>query len=49
MVIKKFICKNCGFVFERKVFEKGEAEHKRVPAYPIICPKCNSMFIEALK
>lgn len=40
MVRKKFICKRCGFKFEEEVFEKGEAEEKRLPRCSVVCPKC---------
>jgi len=41
MITKRFICKQCGYKFEAKIFELGEAEEKGVPIKPIRCPKCN--------
>lgn len=41
MKTERFQCLNCGHKFEEEVFEKGEAEAKKVRAYPIHCPKCN--------
>jgi DNA-directed RNA polymerase subunit RPC12/RpoP len=35
-------CTSCGHRFTVKVFEPGEAEEKRAPAYPIRCKKCGS-------
>jgi DNA-directed RNA polymerase subunit RPC12/RpoP len=40
MIKMKLICKKCGYKFEKKVFEKGEAEEKKTRSYPIRCPKC---------
>jgi DNA-directed RNA polymerase subunit RPC12/RpoP len=40
MVRKKFICKRCGTKFEEEVLEKGEAEERRLPTRPLVCPKC---------
>lgn len=42
----RFICKNCGCVFEKDVFEKGEAKEKGIPAGPVRCPRCDSTNIE---
>lgn len=36
----KFICKQCGYKFEKEIFEKGEARDKGLKSYPIRCPKC---------
>ncbi len=41
MIRKKFQCRNCGERFEADVFEKGEAEQKRLPSGPVHCPNCN--------
>ena len=46
MVKRKFICKNCGNKFEVEVFETGEAEEKKVKAYPVTCPHCKSSSVE---
>ena len=35
-------CLRCGHRFAVKVFEPGEAEHKKVPAYPIHCERCGA-------
>lgn len=40
MVNRRFICTRCGHRFEVQVFEPGEAQEKRLPAYPIQCPEC---------
>ena len=48
MVKKQFICKNCGHKFAAEVFEKGEAEEKRIKAVALRCPKCNSTQVERL-
>jgi DNA-directed RNA polymerase subunit RPC12/RpoP len=46
MITVRFICKNCGEKFTAKIFEKGEAKEKRVPASPVQCPKCRSIAVE---
>jgi hypothetical protein len=46
MITVRFICKNCGEGFTAPVFERGEAEAKRMPSSPVRCPKCNSTAIE---
>ena len=40
MVIKRYHCLNCGHNFKKEVFEKGEAEAKRVRTMPVQCPRC---------
>ena len=42
MVAVRFICKNCGERFTAQVFEKGEAEEKRLTTSPVQCPRCRS-------
>ncbi len=42
MINAKFVCKNCGYKFETKVFEPGEAEEKGIPTGPVRCPKCGN-------
>jgi hypothetical protein len=42
----KFICRHCGNKFTAEIFEKGEAEQKRVPRSPVQCPQCKSTAIE---
>jgi DNA-directed RNA polymerase subunit RPC12/RpoP len=42
MITVRFVCKNCGERFTTQIFEKGEAEEKRVPTGPTRCPKCGS-------
>ena len=46
MTVVRFICKNCGERFTAQVFEKGEAEEKRVATSPVQCPKCGSTAVE---
>jgi len=46
MTTVRFICKNFGESFTAQVFEKGEAEEKRVPTSPVQCLKCRSTAIE---
>ena len=46
MKSQRFVCKKCGITFEKEVFEPGEAEDKRVQAYPVHCPKCGSQNVE---
>jgi transposase-like protein len=46
MITMRFICKNCGETFTVQIFEKGEAEEKRMAASPVHCPKCRSTAIE---
>jgi len=46
MITIRFICKNCGEKFSAKVFEKGEAQEKRLPTSPVHCPKCRSTAVE---
>ena len=41
MIKKRYRCLNCGHTFEAEVFEKGEAEAKRVPVGQVHCPHCN--------
>ena len=42
----RFICSDCGFEFESRVFEEGEAEERRLRPVPIRCPRCRSHKIE---
>ena len=42
MIEVTFIFRNCGRKFEARIFEKGEAEEKRIPGSPVRCPNCNS-------
>ena len=35
MIVKSFRCLNCGNKFEAEIFEKGEAESKRLPSGPV--------------
>ena len=46
MVTKRYRCLNCGHRFEAEVFEKGEAEAKRLPVGDLHCPKCNRTDVE---
>lgn len=41
MVKKRYRCRNCGHQFQAEVFERGEAEAKRLPSGPVHCPNCN--------
>ena len=41
-----YICKKCGKKFEAKIFEKGEAEQKRVSTSQVRCPDCRGTNIE---
>jgi DNA-directed RNA polymerase subunit RPC12/RpoP len=40
MIKQWFVCLRCGHKFQIEVFEEGEAEAKRVPVYPVVCPEC---------
>jgi transposase-like protein len=46
MTKRKFVCKKCRSEFVIEVYEEGEAEEKRVPTYPVRCPRCGSGSIE---
>jgi len=46
MVTKRLRCLNRGRRFEAQVFEKGEAEAKRLPSGPVHCPGCNRTDVE---
>ena len=46
MITVRFICNNCGESFSAQIFEKGEAEEKRVPTSPVRCPRCGSTAVE---
>ncbi len=46
MIVKSFRCLNCGNKFEAEIFEKGEAESKRLPSGPVHCPACNRTDVE---
>jgi len=46
MITVRFICKNCGERFTAKVFEKGEAEEKKVRTSHVQCPRCGSTSVE---
>lgn len=46
MVTKRYRCLNCGHRFAAEVFEKGEAEARRLPSGPIHCPGCNRTDVE---
>ena len=39
---QRYRCKKCGCEFEEKVFERGEAEEKGIPAGPVRCPRCKN-------
>ena len=49
MVRKRFRCLNCGHRFEAEVFEKGEADGRRLPSGPVHCPSCNRTDVEQEK
>lgn len=36
----KFICKVCGKKFEVEVADPKEAEERRIPSRPVVCPIC---------
>lgn len=40
MVKRRFVCRRCGKRFEIEIFERGEAQEKRLPASPVRCPEC---------
>lgn len=40
MITLRFVCVRCGYEFEERVFEPGEAEEKQVSTRPIRCSKC---------
>jgi predicted Zn-ribbon and HTH transcriptional regulator len=42
----RFVCRKCGHRFVARVFEKGEAEEKRLPVGPARCPRCSSYAVE---
>ncbi len=42
MIKQRFKCRKCGCIFEKEVFEPGEAENRRLPAGPVRCPECKS-------
>ena len=46
MITVRFICKNCGEKFTTQIYEKGEAEEKRVPTSPVRCPNCRNTAVE---
>lgn len=46
MITVRYICKNCGESFTTQIFEKGEAEEKRVLTSPVRCPRCRSTDVE---
>jgi hypothetical protein len=46
MIKRKFVCRNCQHEFLMEVYEEGEAEEKRVPKSPVLCPRCGSASIE---
>jgi len=48
MVKRQFVCKKCGHRFTAEVFEKGEAEAKRIKAAPLSCPRCSSTQVERI-
>jgi len=41
-----FVCTRCGLRFETQVFDKGEAESKRIRGSPVRCPECGSIKVE---
>jgi len=43
---QRFVCNQCGNRFEVEVYEKGEAKEKKVPVYPVRCPKCQGSVSE---
>ena len=42
MITVGYECIRCGRKFDTKVFEKGEAESRRVQGSPVRCPECGS-------
>ena len=42
----RYRCRNCGESFVKEVFERGEAEARNLPSYPVHCPDCGSGQIE---
>ena len=46
MITRRYQCRRCGEKFETKVFEKGEAEEKRIPTGPVSCPNCGGTQVE---
>lgn len=46
MITVQFFCRNCGEKFKTQVFEKGEAEEKRVRTSSVRCPNCGSGAVE---
>jgi len=46
MIRINFICRKCGDKFSALIFEKGEAEAKKVPTGPVRCPKCGNDHVE---
>lgn len=49
MVKRRFVCKDCGCKFEKEVFERGEAEEKRIPTGPVRCVRCGSTNVETMR
>lgn len=46
MIEVTFICSKCGQKFKAIIFEKGEAEEKRVQGSQVRCPKCQSTLVK---
>ena len=42
MKVKRVICKDCGHEGKVEIFDREEAEKRRIRLVPVTCPKCGS-------
>jgi transposase-like protein len=42
----RYICRECGKVFEVEIVEADEAREKKIPTRPVICINCKSGNVE---
>jgi DNA-directed RNA polymerase subunit RPC12/RpoP len=46
MIKINYVCRKCGNKFTAMIFEKGEAEEKKVSTGPVRCPRCGNDSVE---
>lgn len=46
MIKRRFVRRSCGHSFAIEVFEKGEAEEKKKPSWPVRCEKCSGPVVQ---
>lgn len=49
MVVNEMKCTMCGKRFEVEVLDREDPRERNVHGYPVLCPNCNSRFVETIR